>query len=90
MNRINESTPMIAIKTRPLTSGQSAIVYLSTTSDIGQLTTVFDIDGFLSSPQSILISTVPGVSLVSTGISTIKIQQRFGYVTLRDAPLGSI
>lgn len=83
MNRINESTPMIAIKTRPLTSGQSAIVYLSTTSDIGQLTTVFDIDGFLSSPQSILISTVPGVSLVSTGISTIKIQQRFGYVTLR-------
>ena len=83
MNRINESTPIIATKTRPLTSGQSAIVYLSTTSDIGQLTTVFDVDGFLSSPQSILISTTPGVSLVSNGISTIKIQQRFGYMTLR-------
>lgn len=83
MNRINESTPIIATKTRPLTSGQSAIVLLSTTSDIGQLTTVFDVDGFLSSPQSILISTTPGVTLVSNGISTIKIQQRFGYMTLR-------
>ena len=83
MNRINESTPIIAVKTRPLTSGQSAIVHLSTTSDIGQLTTVFDVDGFLSSPQSILISTTPGVSFIGSGLSTIKIQQRFGYMTLR-------
>jgi hypothetical protein len=82
MDRINESTSVIAIKTRPLTSGQTAIVYLSSTSDIGQLATVCDIQGFLSSPQSILISTTPGVSLTNF-TSSLRMQQKFGYITLR-------
>ena len=44
--------------------------------------TVFDIDGFLSSPQSILVSTTSDTTL-GAGISTVLFQQRFGYVTLR-------
>ena len=79
---INESTPIIAVNTKQLTAGQSSIVYVSSTSDIGQLTTVFDIQGFLSAPQTIIISSLNGCDLGS-GVSSIGIQQRFGYVTLR-------
>ena len=79
---INESTPIIAVNTKQLTAGQSSIVYVSSTTDVGQLTTVFDIQGFLSAPQTILISTLKDCDLGS-GISSIAIQQRFGYVTLR-------
>ena len=79
---INESTPIIAVNTKQLTAGQSSIVYVSSTSDIGQLTTVFDIQGFLSAPQTIIISSLNGCDRGS-GVSSIGIQQRFGYVTLR-------
>ena len=82
MTTINESTSVIAVKTRQLAAGQSAIVYVSSTSDIGQIATVFDVQGFLSAPQSILISTKNGVDL-GQGLSSIRIQQQFGYVTLR-------
>jgi hypothetical protein len=82
MTTINESTSVIAVKTRQLTTGQSTIVYVSSSSDIGQLTTVFDVQGFLSAPQSILVSTTTGVDL-GLGLSSIRIQQRFGYATLR-------
>ena len=82
MTTINESTSVIAVKTRQLTAGQSAIIYVSSTSDVGQIATVFDVQGFLSAPQSILISTKNGVDL-GQGLSSIRIQQQFGYVTLR-------
>lgn len=57
-------------------------MYVSTTNDVGQLVTIRDIDGFLSSPQSILVSTTEGVSITG-GFSTIRLQQGFGFVTLR-------
>ena len=79
---INESTSIIAVPTRQLTAAQSSIVFVSSTSDIGQLVTVFDVQGFLSAPQSILVSSVRGCDL-GPGISSTIIQQRFGYITLR-------
>ena len=79
---INESTSILAVPTRQLTVAQSSIVYVSSTSDIGQLVTVFDVQGFLSAPQSILVSSVRGCDL-GPGISSTRIQQRFGYITLR-------
>ena len=82
MTTINESTSVIAVKTSQLVAGQSTIVYVSSTSDVGQLVSVFDIQGFLSAPQSILVSSVSGVDL-GPGLSSIRVQQRFGYVTLR-------
>ena len=82
MTTINESTSVIAVKTSQLTAGQTTVVYVSTTSDVGHIATVFDVQGFLSAPQSILVSSVTGNDL-GPGISSVKIQQRFGYVTLR-------
>lgn len=82
MTTINESTSVVAVKTKQLTAGQTSIVYVSSTTDIGQLVTVFDVQGFLSAPQSILVSSTQDCDLGS-GISSVKIQQRFGYVTLR-------
>ena len=82
MITINESTSIVAVPTKQLTIGQSSIVYVSSTADVGQLVTVFDVQGFLSTPQSILVSSTQGCDLGS-GISSAKIEQRFGYITLR-------
>ena len=82
MTTINESTSIVAVNTKELTAGQTSIVYVSSTGDVGQLATVFDVQGFLSAPQSILVSSTRDCDLGS-GISSVKIQQRFGYVTLR-------
>lgn len=67
---INESTSVIQIQT------SSSVVYLSSTTTPGQMVTVVDATGFVSSPQKILISTV------GTSAPPLFIQQRFGYVTL--------
>ena len=81
MTTINESTSIVAVYTKQLTAGQTSIVYVSSTADIGQLATVFDVQGFLSAPQSIIVSSTRDCDLGS-GVSSVKIQQRFGYVTL--------
>ena len=70
---INESTSVVQI----YSSGGSEIVYLSSTTIPGQLVTVVDATGFMSSPNSILISTVGSVVA-----PPLQISQRFGYITL--------
>ena len=70
MSVINESTSVIQIYT-------PGIVYLSSTTIPGQIVTVVDATGSISSPQSITISSVNSVSS-----PTLFIQQRFGYITL--------
>jgi hypothetical protein len=82
MTTINESTSIVAVQTKQLTAGQTSIVYVSSTADIGQLVTVFDVEGFLSTPQSILVSSTQDCDL-GPNISSAQIQQRFGYITLR-------
>jgi len=70
---INESTSVVQI----YSSGGSEIVYLSSTTIPGQLVTVVDATGFMSSPNSIRISTVGSVVA-----PPLQISQRFGYITL--------
>ena len=70
---INESTSVIQINS----TGDSSVVYLSSTTTPGQIVTVFDATGFISSPQSILISTVG-----TTTAPPLFIQQRYGYITI--------
>ena len=70
---INESTSVVQI----YSSGGSEIVYLSSTTIPGQLVTVVDATGFMSSPNSIRISSVGSVVAPS-----LQISQRFGYITL--------
>jgi hypothetical protein len=77
---VGTSTSVFAIPTKSLIG--NAIVYLSSTSDTGQLVSVFDIDGYLSSPNSIIISTTSD-TIIGSNVSSIKLQQKFAYATLR-------
>jgi len=78
---VNTSTSIVAIPTRNLNFGQSTIIFVSSTTDIGQLVTIFDIEGFLSTPQRIIVSTVSGTNF-GPGVSSILLQQGFSYLTL--------
>ena len=85
---VNESTSVLNVDTRGLQSGNAtAIVYISTTTNSGQFVTIRDESGTLSSPQSILISTVGGASIqpipaAGIGATSTILQQPFGYLSL--------
>ena len=65
----NGDTSLILINTQTLTANQSAVVILSSISYPGRTVTVRDSIGFLSSPQSIIVSTQNGVSFADSGLS---------------------
>ena len=88
---LNESTSVIHVDTRGLQGGNYRLVYVSSTTIPGQVVTIFDQTGNVSSPQAILLSTVGSTRLAggASATSTL-IQQRFGYLTLAsDAHGGS-
>ena len=72
---INQSTSILQLDTSGLQNGATLPVYVSSTTIPGQLVTVIDATGYLSSPQSIVLSSV------GTTVSGF-IQQRFGYLTI--------
>jgi hypothetical protein len=78
---VNGDTSLILINSRDLTANQSAVVLLSSISYSGRTVTIRDSAGFLSSPQSIVVSTQTGV-LFADGVSSIKITQPYGYLTV--------
>ena len=78
---VSSCTSFVPIETQKLAGGSTILVYLSTTPEIGQLVTIRDTLGFLSSPQSITISTVG--SYFTGGSNRIMLKQRYSYVTLR-------
>ena len=77
---VNESTAVVQIDSSGLQNGNYRTVYVSTTTIPGQLVTVMDATGFLSSPQVILLSTV-GTTFSDGSYSTL-LTQRYSYVTL--------
>ena len=79
---VNSNTSVVGVKTNTLSTGEYALVYLAPTSNVGQLITIRDTFGYLSSPQLILVSTTAGASITG-GTSTLTIQQGYGYLTLR-------
>jgi len=78
---VNGDTSLILVNTRNLTAGQSAVILLSSISYPGRTVTVRDSIGFLSSPQTIIVSTQRNV-LFADGTSSIVITQPFGYLTV--------
>lgn len=78
---VNKDSSLIALNTRTLEAASSLIVYLSTTTEIGQVVTIRDVDGFISSPQSIIVSTVD--CSITARPSQIILEQRFAYITLK-------
>ena len=83
---VNGDTSLILVNTRALTRSQAAVVYLSSIIYPGRTVTIRDSVGFLSSPQSIIISTQNGVRFAD-GTSSILLNQPFSYLTVtsRDA-----
>jgi hypothetical protein len=77
----NGDTSLILVNSRNLTANQAAVVLLSSINTPGRVVTVRDSVGFLSSPQRVIVSTLPGVSF-SDGLSSITFNQPFGYLTV--------
>jgi hypothetical protein len=78
---VNGDTSLVLVNTRNLTAGQSAVILLSSISYPGRTVTVRDSVGFLSSPQTIVISTQNNI-LFADGTSSVVITQPFGYLTV--------
>jgi hypothetical protein len=83
---VDGDTSLVLVNTRDLNAGQTAVVLLSSISYPGRTVTIRDSLGYLSSPQTILVSTQQGVKFAD-GTSEIQITQPYGYLTVtsRDA-----
>jgi hypothetical protein len=83
---VNGDTSLVLVNTRDLTANQSEVVILSSISYPGRTVTIRDSVGFLSSPQTIIVSTQRGV-LFADGTSSIVMTQPYAYLTVtsRDA-----
>lgn len=78
---INGDTSLVLINSRDLTANQAAVVLLSSVQTPGRVVTIRDSVGYLSSPQRVVLSTLPGVSLAD-GLSSIVFNQPYGYLTV--------
>ena len=78
---VNGDTSLVLVNTRNLTAGQSAVILLSSITYPGRTVTVRDSVGFLSSPQTIIVSTQKNV-LFADGTSSVVITQPYGYITV--------
>jgi hypothetical protein len=83
---VTASTSVVLVDTSILTAGQTAVVLLSSQVPSGRNVTIRDSLGFLSSPQSIVISTTNGISFTD-GTSRISISNPYAFLTVssRDA-----
>ena len=75
---INESTSILQLNTAGLQNGSNLIVFVSSTAIPGQLVTVIDVNGFISTPQQIRLSTTRSATLDANGF----IAQRYGYISI--------
>lgn len=78
---VNGDTSLVLVNTRDLIAGQTAVVLLSSISYPGRTVTIRDSIGYLSTPQTILVSTQQGVKFAD-GSSQIQITQPYGYLTV--------
>jgi hypothetical protein len=78
---VNGDTSLVLIDTSGLTANQSAVVILSTINYPGRTVTIRDSLGYLSSPQTIIVSTQQGV-LFADGTSSIVMTQPYAFLTV--------
>lgn len=78
---VNASTSVVLVDSTAIGPGQAAVVYLSSQVPPGRTVTIRDSAGYLSSPQSIIVSTTTGVQFAD-GTSSIQFTQPFGSVTV--------
>ena len=73
---VTPSTSVVLIDTSILTAGAAAVVLLSSQTLPGRIITIRDSLGYLSSPQSIIVSTTQDV-LFADGTSSIRVSNPF-------------
>ena len=78
---VTASTSVILVDTSALTAGESAVVLLSSQVPPGRNVTVRDSLGYLSSPQSIIVSTTTGLTF-GDGTSSIAISNPYASLTV--------
>ena len=78
---VNGDTSLVLVNTRDLTAGQAAVVLLSSVTYPGLTVTIRDSLGYLSTPQTIVVSTQQGVKFAD-GTSQVVITQPYGYLTV--------
>lgn len=78
---VNGDTSLILVNTRDLTDAQSAVVILSSIQYPGRSVTIRDSLGYLSSPQTVVVSTQQGV-LFADGTSSIRMTQPYSFLTV--------
>ena len=78
---VTASTSVILVDTSILAAGQSTIVLVSSQTPAGRTVTIRDSLGYLSSPQSIIVSTTNNVYF-SDGTSSIVISNPYASVSL--------
>lgn len=85
------STSVVLIDSSRLTSGGSAIVLISSQMPPGRTITVRDSLGYLSSPQSIIVSTTAGIRFMD-GTSSLVVSQPYASMSFssRDATTWNI
>jgi hypothetical protein len=83
---VTASTSVVLVDTTLLTSGQSVVVLLSSQVPPGRNVTIRDSLGYLSSPQSIIVSTMNGLQFTD-GTSSLSMTTRYASLTVssRDA-----
>jgi hypothetical protein len=78
---VNGDTSLVLVNTRNLTAGESEVVLLSSISYPGCTVTIRDSVGYLSSPQTIIVSTQNNV-LFADGTSSVVLTQPYSYLTV--------
>ena len=78
---VNGDVSLVLINTRDMIPNEAAVVMLSTVSYPGRNVTIRDSVGYLSSPQSIVVSTQKGV-LFADGTNSITMTQPYSFLTV--------
>ena len=78
---ITSNVNLLLVDTKVITKNGPYIAYVSSVSIPGRIATIRDNTGYLSTPNSIIVSTLSNV-LFSDGTSSFSITQPFGYLTI--------
>ena len=78
---ITSNVNLLLVDTKVITKNNPYIAYVSSVNIPGRIATIRDATGFLSTPNSIVVSTLKNV-LFADGTSSFSITQPFGYITL--------
>ena len=78
---ITSNVNLLLIDTKVITKNNPYVAYVSSINIPGRIATIRDATGWLSTPNSIVVSTLKNV-LFADGTSSFSITQPFGYITL--------